>query len=124
MKNHYFLALKTKVTGLVLALVLGSPGLLWAAGSAQVDFVVGSALASNAGGVERKLVKGVSVVSGETIRTAADSRVHLRFDDGAVISLLSNGVEIGRAVFAVGNPMGLSWSYTEGVISSVRWQKP
>jgi hypothetical protein len=87
MNHHYFLALKSKVIGFLLALMLGSPGLLWAAGSAQVDFVVGSALASNTSGVERKLVKGTSVVSGETIRTAADSRVHLRFDDGAVISL-------------------------------------
>lgn len=87
MITHDFQALKRKAFGLLLSLLLGSPGLLLAAGSAQVDFLVGSVQASSAGGVERKLSKGATVVSGETIRTAVDSRVHLRFDDGAVISL-------------------------------------
>jgi S1-C subfamily serine protease len=36
------------------------------------------------------------------------------------VSLVAQPVEQGQNVFAVGNPEGLSWSYTEGVISSVR----
>lgn len=84
---HDFLARKRQTAGLLVSLVLGSPGLLLAAGSAQVDFLVGSVQTSSPTGVERRLSKGATVVSGETIRTAVDSRVHLRFDDGAVVAL-------------------------------------
>lgn len=36
------------------------------------------------------------------------------------VPILSQTAVQGQTVFAVGNPAGLSWSYTEGVISSVR----
>ena len=30
----------------------------------------------------------------------------------------SNEIKMGEKVFAIGNPMGLDWTYTEGVVSS------
>ena len=30
------------------------------------------------------------------------------------------GVKVGEAVFAVGNPLGLGWSYADGVVSAIR----
>ena len=32
----------------------------------------------------------------------------------------SNEIKMGEKVFAIGNPMGLDWTYTEGVVSSFR----
>ena len=32
----------------------------------------------------------------------------------------SNDIKMGEKVFAIGNPMGLDWTYTEGVVSSFR----
>lgn len=32
----------------------------------------------------------------------------------------SNDIRMGEKVFAIGNPMGLDWTYTEGVVSSFR----
>jgi S1-C subfamily serine protease len=44
----------------------------------------------------------------------------LTLDRYSPVRLADLLVPQGTAVFAVGNPMGLSWSYTEGIISSVR----
>ncbi len=35
----------------------------------------------------------------------------------------SNEIKMGEKVFAIGNPMGLDWTYTEGVVSSFRNQQ-
>lgn len=39
------------------------------------------------------------------------------------VRLAESLIEAGTPVFAIGNPMGLNWSYTEGVISGVRQQR-
>lgn len=41
------------------------------------------------------------------------------FNSAVKISSIEN-IKIGEKVFAIGNPMGLDWSYTEGVVSSLR----
>ncbi len=46
----------------------------------------------------------------------------LTLSDNAVVRLATAPPEQGEHVFAVGNPMALYWSYTEGVVSAIREQ--
>ncbi|MDP3540682.1 MAG: FecR family protein [Azonexus sp.] len=78
---------KLKAAWLALSVTLFYPLAVQAAGSARIDFAIGGVVASTATGSQRTLAKGAEVVSGETIRTAADGRAQLRFDDGAMVSL-------------------------------------
>lgn len=71
---------------LIAASALLVPALSWAS-AAKVDFVVGAAVAVTPAGVERKLVKGSEVQTGEIVRTGDDGRIQLRFSDGAMLSL-------------------------------------
>lgn len=71
---------------LIAAIALLVPALTWAS-AAKVDFVVGAAVAVTPAGVERKLVKGSDVQTGEIVRTGDDGRIQLRFTDGAMLSL-------------------------------------
>lgn len=80
-------ALKMKALRLALSAMLASPLVVLAAGGARIEFAVGGVVATSPAGGQRSLVKGAEVVSGETVRTAADGRAQLRFDDGAMISL-------------------------------------
>jgi S1-C subfamily serine protease len=47
----------------------------------------------------------------------------LTLDKAEPVELLADAVPQGTPVFAIGNPEGLSWTYTEGVISGVRIQE-
>jgi len=67
-------------------------GWLWAAGAsaAEVGMVLaatGEVTASGADAVPRALTKGSGVLSGDTVRTAAEAAVQIRFTDGALLSL-------------------------------------
>lgn len=79
--------MKMKAAWLALSVTVFSPMAVQAAGSARIDFAIGGVVASTAAGSQRALAKGAEVVSGETVRTAADGRAQLRFDDGAMVSL-------------------------------------
>jgi|GEM_PF-2658714 len=46
----------------------------------------------------------------------------LDFTSSATIGTVDN-VKLGEKVFAIGNPMGLDWTYTEGVVSGFRKKK-
>ena len=56
----------------------------------RVNFATGVVQATNGDGVRRALAKGSVVMSGDTITTANGSLAHIRFNDGAYVSLKSN----------------------------------
>lgn len=72
---------------ILLALGACYPALGVAGGSARIDFAIGNVLAVAPGGAQRPLAKGGEVFSGEIVRTGADGRAQLRFNDGAMVSL-------------------------------------
>jgi serine protease Do len=48
-----------------------------------------------------------------------------RPDDVGLMPLGSGAALVGAAVFAIGNPLGLAWSYTGGTLSAIRhWSTP
>jgi FecR protein len=55
-----------------------------------VEFTIGGATVSGASGLQRPAAKGVDLDSGDTVRTANDGRVQIRFTDGAYVSLQPN----------------------------------
>lgn len=71
----------------LMALAACYPVIGYAAGSARIDFAVGHVLAVTPSGSQRQLAKGGEVFSGETVKTGADGRAQLRFNDGAMVSL-------------------------------------
>lgn len=77
LKNHLVL----------VALAACYPVIGYAAGSARIDFAIGNVQAVSPSGAQRALAKGGEVFSGETVRTGPDGRAHLRFNDGALLSL-------------------------------------
>jgi len=72
---------------LLVALAAAFPVISYAAGAANVDFAVGNVTAVNAIGVQRPLIKGAEISSGDTIRTGDGGRAQVRFSDGAMVSL-------------------------------------
>lgn len=65
---------------------------LWAASAFAAEVgtvlaVAGEATATGADAVPRALAKGGAVLTGDTVRTAADAAVQIRFTDGALVSL-------------------------------------
>ena len=60
------------------------------AAAGRAEFVAGAATVSGADGIERALQRGAFLDSGETVRTAAEGRVQIRFTDGAYVSLQPN----------------------------------
>lgn len=71
----------------LVALAACYPVIGYTAGSARIDFAIGNVLAVSPSGAQRGLAKGGEVFSGETVRTGPDGRAHLRFNDGAMLSL-------------------------------------
>lgn len=57
------------------------------ASGATVDFATGGVDVVATSGAARPLAKGGKIDSGDTVRTAPDGRVQLRFSDGAMVSL-------------------------------------
>lgn len=60
------------------------------AAAGRVEFAIGDATAVAADGAARQLNKGADINSGDTIKTAADGRVQVRFSDGGYMSLQPN----------------------------------
>ncbi len=56
----------------------------------RVDFAMGDVQAVSTDGNRRALTRGSSVMSGDTIITTSRGRAHIRFSDGAYISLKPN----------------------------------
>ncbi|MCW8133945.1 MAG: trypsin-like peptidase domain-containing protein [Planctomycetota bacterium] len=56
----------------------------------------------------------------EGVDLAIVSSQVIAFDKYQPIAIATQPVSAGDGVFAIGNPMGLSWSYTEGIISGLR----
>ena len=56
----------------------------------RVNFASGIVQATNPDGVRRALAKGSIVMSGDTITTSSGSLAHIRFNDGAYVSLKPN----------------------------------
>lgn len=76
------------INSLVAAAIAAAyPAVGLAAGSATVDFSVGTVLAISPSGASRTIGKGATLLAGETIRTGEDGRAQLRFSDGALMSL-------------------------------------
>ncbi|MEM7563836.1 MAG: FecR domain-containing protein [Pseudomonadota bacterium] len=56
----------------------------------RVNFTLGAVQATSVDGVKRALVKGSTVRSGDTITTSSRGLAHIRFNDGAYVSLKPN----------------------------------
>ena len=72
--------------GLAIVMVTLCAQSALAASAARVDFATGDVKAIATDGTSRTLAKGAEVASGDTIDTGG-GRAHLRFSDGALVSL-------------------------------------
>ena len=72
---------------LLIALAAAYPAVGYAASAARIEFVSGSVVAISPAGIQRELMRGAVLESGEAIRTGSNARAQLRFSDGAMMSL-------------------------------------
>jgi hypothetical protein len=77
-------------SGLLLALI--SAGFAGEAGAAagKVDFVTSGVTVAGRDGQARPLARGAELASGDRVRTSADGRAQIRFNDGSYVSLQPN----------------------------------
>ncbi len=78
---------KTAALAAILSALL--PASVYAA-AGRVDFAIGDVQAVGTDGSRRALARGSSILSGDTIITTARGRAHIRFSDGAYVSLKPN----------------------------------
>lgn len=64
------------------------PASAWAEIAANVSFVSGTVTAQTSGASERELAKDHDIFSGDTINTAENGRIQMRFTDGGLVSLM------------------------------------
>lgn len=67
------------------------PALAWSR-IGEITLVVGQFEIQRAAGVSQNLAKGDAILEGDVIKTAANGHVHIRFVDGALISVRPNSV--------------------------------
>jgi hypothetical protein len=82
---------------IVLAMVFGllaNPS--WAQAPAQavgeITLVIGQSALERPGAEQLQVLKGKKIAQGDTIKTTASGHVHIRFIDGALVSIRPNSV--------------------------------
>ena len=89
MPNHT--AFRLNRSGMLLALISAAfAGEAAAATGGRVDFATLGATVAGTDGLQRPLVKGNELGSGDTVRTDAAGRAQIRFSDGSYVSLQPN----------------------------------
>lgn len=82
------LARQCQLLLLVIASLFLLPAVAWAEIAANVSFVSGTVTAQASGASERELAKGHDIFSGDSIDTAENGRIQMRFTDGGLVSLM------------------------------------